>query len=248
MAKIAGETPEQSQFYVGMDQPEDDEFSMSSVSLDDDEYAIINTTSLPKHKMVFDEVVAKYGTVYAQIRRDYLNHRRTLVAETIGNYRALIAHETLYFDFMYPRYPDKAIRPKPHKCLTPPLIWKIRYAALQPPSTLDLNLIVQCGIFVSENCAKAERNNWLLVVDRYEIGSIVRFVWCLLFIKCTNGVSDKVSCGHFKILVQNVDTVAMYGLELYKHPKLIAAILRQTSKWVKNTVRSNFILFFNARS
>ena len=234
------ESPRQREFYVGaasQDDAHDDAFSISSVSLDDDDEDAINNNSIPKHKMTFEEVVAKYGLRYAEIRRDYLRHRRTLRAEPIGNYRDLIAEETRYFDFMYPRYPEEAVRRKPHKCLKPPLIWKIRFAGFKPPSRQQLQLIIQCQSFVAANCADAQRSNWLLVVARYEIGSVARFVWCFLFTKCTNGVSDKVSCPHFLILVQIVDAVEEYGLHLYKHPLLIAAILRQTSKWVKNTVR-----------
>ena len=105
---MASETPEKREFHVGIEAPEDDAFSMSSASLDDDEYAI-NNNSLPKHKMAFEEVVDKYGTDYAETRRDYLRHRRTLKAETIGKYRDLTEQEALYFDFMYPRYPNEAM-------------------------------------------------------------------------------------------------------------------------------------------
>ena len=43
---------------------------------------------------------------------------------------------------------------------------------------------------------------------------------------------DKVSCGHFLIVVANHPHIT---LDIYKDPLLIASILRQTSKWVKNT-------------
>jgi hypothetical protein len=116
MAKIARETPRQREFYGGRAAPDDDAYSISSVSLDDndDDYAI-NQNPSPKHRMTFEEVAAKYGLRYAEIRRDYLRHRRTLRAEPIGNYRNLCAEETLYFDFMYQRYPKEAVRHKAHK-------------------------------------------------------------------------------------------------------------------------------------
>jgi endonuclease III len=41
-----------------------------------------------------------------------------------------------------------------------------------------------------------------------------------------------VSCGHFKSLIKNSPPIT---LDIYKRPYQIAAMLRQTSKWVKNT-------------
>jgi hypothetical protein len=71
------------------------------------------------------------------------------------------------------------------------------------------------------------------VLDPFPIGSQQRFLWALLFLKSTNGVADKVSCGHFCNVIKHHPVLTM---EIHKNPLKIASILRQTSKWVKNTV------------
>jgi endonuclease III len=52
------------------------------------------------------------------------------------------------------------------------------------------------------------------------------------FLKSTNDVADKGSCGHFRELVKSAPTLT---LDFHQQPYLIAAMLQQTSKWVKNT-------------
>jgi endonuclease III len=64
------------------------------------------------------------------------------------------------------------------------------------------------------------------------MGSLDRVLWSVAFLKSTNGVADKISCTHFRELIKKSQPIR---LDLYKRPLAIAAMLRQTSKWVKNT-------------
>jgi endonuclease III len=57
-------------------------------------------------------------------------------------------------------------------------------------------------------------------------------LWATAFLKSTNGVADKVSCGHFQKLIAKSPNI---DIDIYKNPHEIASIIRQTSKWVKNT-------------
>jgi endonuclease III len=59
-----------------------------------------------------------------------------------------------------------------------------------------------------------------------------RVLWATAFLKSTNGVADRVSCGHFRDLIKNSPPLR---LDCHNKPLQIAAMLRQTSKWVKNT-------------
>jgi hypothetical protein len=88
-----------------------------------------------------------------------------------------------------------------------------------------------------------ERNHWETVLESLPVGSVARFVLALFFIKATNGVSDKVSCPHFKELAETI--AHLLSLDIYKEPLVIAAMLRQTSKWVKNTVSVLYIFLFH---
>jgi hypothetical protein len=78
----------------------------------------------------------------------------------------------------------------------------------------------------------SERSNWNQVLEPLPLGSLERILWVTAFLKSTNGVADKVSCGHFRELVKNAPTLT---LDLHQKPYLIAAMLRQPSKWVRNT-------------
>jgi endonuclease III len=86
--------------------------------------------------------------------------------------------------------------------------------------------------FAHDNCRDAERNNWNDVLEPLEKGSIERLLWGIAFLKSTNGVADKVSCGHFRKLIRKNTHMS---LDMHTQPYRIAEILRQTSKWVKNT-------------
>jgi endonuclease III len=84
----------------------------------------------------------------------------------------------------------------------------------------------------SKECSRSERSNWNQVLDGLPLGSLERVLWATAFSKSTNGVADKVSCGHFRVLIKNSHALS---LNSYQQPYVIAAMLRQTSKWVKNT-------------
>ena len=87
-------------------------------------------------------------------------------------------------------------------------------------------------MFASTWCSKAQRSNWRLVLSPLKEGSLERVLWALAFLKSTNGVADKVSCGHFQKLIKNDPNIS---LSLFNNPYYIVAMLQQTSKWVKNT-------------
>ena len=68
-------------------------------------------------------------------------------------------------------------------------------------------------------------------MERLPASSLQQVLWAVAFLKSTNGVADKVSCGHFLKLISKSQDI---DLDLYKDPYAIAALIRQTSKWVKN--------------
>jgi endonuclease III len=86
--------------------------------------------------------------------------------------------------------------------------------------------------FSQKYCSQSQRNNWGKVLEGLEIGSVERLLWAIAFLKSTNGVADTVSCRHFRSLIKQSPTI---NLEMYEQPLEIASMIRQTSKWVKNT-------------
>jgi hypothetical protein len=88
--------------------------------------------------------------------------------------------------------------------------------------------------YAKENCGEEERMGWGLVLQDLKLDTEERFAWALLFIKSTNGVADKVTCNHFRKAIERV--VGQLSIDrLAANPLQIAAIIRQTSKWVKNS-------------
>ena len=96
-----------------------------------------------------------------------------------------------------------------------------------------LGVIETLHKIAEETCGSSPSFHWMETLDNLPPGPSC-FAWCLMFCKATNGVSDVVVCQHFKRAIAKVGTLTLE--ELMEDPKLIARILRQTSKWAKNTV------------
>jgi endonuclease III len=103
-----------------------------------------------------------------------------------------------------------------------------------PPKdfVVQMDALIHFPTVVCKDCIAAERNRWEDVLSPFPIGSLQRVLWAVAFLKSTNGVADKVSCGHFRAVISKFPS---FSLEIYKDPQTLAAILRQTSKWIKNT-------------
>ena len=152
-------------------------------------------------------------------------------ADPIGTVRLLSDFEDKYFEFMSNHYRDiPTTRKSDHYFIRPPNTWKRRFDHFRPPGDSFYEDIDLLSNFATHCCPLAERNNWRKVLDPLKKGSMERFLWSLLFLKSTNGVADKVSCGHFSKVVRSKPHIS---LDLCENPKLIASIMRQTSKWVK---------------
>jgi hypothetical protein len=63
--------------------------------------------------------------------------------------------------------------------------------------------------------------------------STCRCVLGTCFIKATNGLSDKVSCGYFREVVKKFRMVTLNDV---CDESFLASMLQQTSKWVKNSI------------
>jgi hypothetical protein len=111
--------------------------------------------------------------------------------------------------------------------------WIKRKEALIPPQNFNsqMDALIHFSTVNCNACISAEQNQWEDVLQPFPIGSLQRLLWAVAFLKSTNGVADKVSCGHFCAVIK---TFPKLSPDVYKEPHT-TAILRQTSKWVKNT-------------
>ena len=123
---------------------------------------------------------------------------------------------------------------KEHNFTNPPTTWVKRKDAFSPPLnfTSQMDALIHFSTEVYRDCMKAEWNRWEDVLSPFPMGSLERVLWAVAFLKSTNGVADKVSCGHFRKVISNNPTIS---LDAYKDLQWFASNLRQTSKWVKNT-------------
>ena len=144
--------------------------------------------------------------------------------------------EERYFEFMCPIYESLPLFKRNYvDWKTAPASWELRAGMLG--SSLILEVIETLHRIAEETCGSSPRFHWMETLESLSPGPS-RFVWCLMFCKATNGVSDVVVCQHFKRAIAKQGDLSME--ELVKDPKLIDRILRQTSKWAKNTV-SDFL-------
>lgn len=190
-----------------------------------------------KHKKpTYADYLQRCGEAHAQIWQNYNSWKTTSPKEPIGTARPLNNPETIYFNFLKTYYESlPTIRERPHYFSFPPKTWKARLLNCNHPTTETFRIqLDSLNEFSMRHCQHAQRNNWnkVLPADKLPFGSLERLLWALAFLKTTNGVADKVSCGHFLKLIQNKPNLS---IESYNDPYFIASLIRQTSKWVKNT-------------
>jgi hypothetical protein len=153
-----------------------------------------------------------------------------LPTEKIGTIQPLLPEELRYFQVFQKLYGGRlqATREKDHNFIKPPLTWIKRKAEFVPPNNYmsQMDALIHFSKVVCKDCISAERNRWEDVLAPFEIGSLERVLWAVAFLKSTNGVADKVSCGHFRAVIAKYPSLS---LEVYKEPYTLAAILWQTS-------------------
>jgi endonuclease III len=217
-------------------------YTLISTSTDSN-YSNHSVSSLPskkkKHKKpTFAKYLNKFGEErvqqHADVCKTYTEWKASLPKERIGTLRPLLEPEIKYYEFAQTYYMTlPTLREHTHKFSNPPMTWKARLSAFIPPENFSflMDHLIQ---FASLRCSKSERNNWnkVLPEDILPYGTLNRVLWSIMFLKSTNGVADKVSCGHFLKLIQKQTTLS---IDSYLDPHSIAAMIRQTSKWVKNT-------------
>jgi hypothetical protein len=185
--------------------------------------------------------MARFGKEHAKTWLKYTTWKKSLKKEKTDTIRPLHLEEIAYFEYAKQYYESlPTLCPGKHKFHNPPSTWISRYLHLKQPTRYKE--IIDCLVQFVKNCkecSKSERSNWNQVLEPLPLGSLERILWATAFLKSTNGVADKVSCGHFRELVKNAPALT---LDLHQKPYLIAAMLRQTSKWVKNT----FVLMNNS--
>jgi endonuclease III len=183
-------------------------------------------------KPSYVDYLNRFGQDYADHWQSYYLWKRNFPKDPIGTFRPLTDPEKSYFDFAkqyYQHIPTR--RTSEHSFFSPPAPWKKRLQLLTPPDQFitQMDALIQ---FSNKFCHDSERNNWNDVLAQLQKGTIEHLIWAVAFLKSTNGVADTVSCGHFAKVIAKVPNLT---LQVYKDPYLIAAIIRQTSKWVKNT-------------
>jgi endonuclease III len=233
MEKIQGEDPKiTKKFY-----PE--EASQPSYRQESDTSSFDSLSSVVSHpfqkkkkKPTYEDYFNKFGPEHAEIWKTYSEWKKKLGPEVTGTIRPLHSQEIEYFNFhrsYYEKLP--VIRQKTHCFTDPPLSWKKRYSSCPIPLNFQyvMDFIIE---FSKKHCPNSERNNWGKVLHKIPLGSLQRLLWGIAFLKSTNGVADTVSCGHFRKLIEQSPDIS---LELCEHPLQVASMIRQTSKWVKNT-------------
>ena len=85
-----------------------------------------------------------------------------------------------------------------------------------------------------------ERNKWNTVLDKLPPGlqkDIITFMFC----KSTNGTGDKITCPHFRAIIDQLieeseDATELQNISLDMDWQRIVQLILGTSVWVKNTV------------
>lgn len=242
MEKINSEDPEITKKFNKEDKSQSDysQSSTSTISTDSSMLSYISSSGKKKFKRrpAFADYVSRFGILYAEEWQAYnLWRRNALSKEKIGTVRPLLPEEIRYFDFAQKFYKEiPPTRKKKHNFSNPPLPWQKRKNAFTAPTEAlfisQMDALFQFATVDCRESAQSERNRWEDVLGPFEIGSLDRVLWAVAFLKSTNGVADKVSCGHFRKLITKCPTLS---LEIHKDPYALASLIRQTSKWVKNT-------------
>ena len=156
----------------------------------------------------------------------------------LGSYRKLTEDEKKYFKEQSNQYNNKPVL-REHEYNNPSKLWQERLKVLQKRRKIIINEMKLFIEYSKENLQHTERMNWESVLAPLSFGSESRFCWALLFLKSTNNVSDAVSCNHFRILIKKIGNLTMK--KLVKDKFFASQILRQCSKWVKNSFAINNI-------
>jgi hypothetical protein len=245
LAKMKAEDPQTTKKFNGEDRSQS---TYTQPTQDSDRIDMVTGRKIKSKKPTREQIEKRFNPEYAdallayqQAKREWLQtrpkFRQTRLFEPIGTVRKLLPFELDYFIFMRNHYSGlPTLRKKTHYFTNPPKTWLDRYSNFTPPLSTFYEDIDLLSDFVESSCKKAERNNWMKVLAPFPVGSLQRFLWALFFLKSTNGVADKVSCGHFVKVVANHPPLT---LAIHRDPELVASIIRQTSKWVKNTVSDN---------
>jgi hypothetical protein len=175
-----------------------------------------------------------------EIEDRYLQWKGENKNEPLGTLRDLVDVEKAYFNVRLKRYAQqKALRDaKKNKnvWVDPPHSFFMQYHKFQlrhkPP---PIELLERLHLFTQKYLGDQPRMQWQSFLSDIPGSIESRFCWCLLFMKPTNGVSDKVSVGHFSALICK-SKAGPLCLQDLTNKYLVASILRQTSKWVMNTV------------
>ena len=188
----------------------------------------------------FQRDLERHGSEIANANLKYRMWKRKVKPDRVGDDRRLMEYEKKYFQANIDRYQHSACRETVHPCVSPPATWIKRAGEIKPPAELKATIHALISI-ATEFCGRSERQNWERVLAPLPLGSTARTIWALLFLKSTNGVADTVTCNHFAKLVRKHADISWSDV----HPsniERVAAILRQTSKWVKNASSTTKIL------
>jgi hypothetical protein len=98
--------------------------------------------------------------------------------------------------------------------------WIKRKEALIPPQKFisQMDALIHFSTIDCKDCISAERNQWEDVLQPFPIGSLQHLIWAIAFLKSTNVVADKVSCGHFCAVIKKIPKLS---LDIYKEPHTI---------------------------
>jgi endonuclease III len=189
-----------------------------------------------KKRPIYANYLNWLGPLHANEWQAYTDWKEdNLPKEVVGTIRNLLPEELQYFEFAQRYYKYlPAICARDHYFIKPPTPWIKRKEALIPPQNfiLQMDALIHLSTIDCKDCISAEQNRWEDVLQPFSIASLQHLIWAITFLKSTNGMADKVSCGHFCAVIKKFPKLS---LDVYKEPHTIAAILRQTSKWVKNT-------------
>ena len=229
LLKMQAEDIKITQKFEGIDASTTSYSQSSSSSLSDSSQ---HSSKKRSKRPTFYSYLISRGEEHAEALKTYTDWKKALPKEGMGTSRPLLPQEIAYFDFAQKYYQCDTTRPHKHRFVSPPKCWQKRLDDLCKPTDYYQHSLNSLAAFSRSECAQSQRNNWNQVLGSLQEGSLQRVLWALAFLKSTNGVADKVSCCHFKKLIEKDPRIS---LDLCDEPYQIAAMIRQTSKWVKNT-------------
>jgi hypothetical protein len=190
-----------------------------------------HVTTVPQQHQ--SEYLSRKDDEYREVVNHYKQYKKHSNKEPLGTIRLLQVKEQEYLSFMSPIYNSMPLLKQNYiNWKNPPKSWTSRYQQLK--TNAIITVLENIHRIAHLTCSNTPRFKWMETLQSLPPG-VSRFVWCLMFCKATNGVSDVVVCQHFKIAITKIGALTME--DLIADPVLIARILRQTSKWAKNSVR-----------